>query len=490
MTDYKDYEEDNEFEKGSNNAAIIGRVSQLLSDNLKDTAERYSKTSAYSSKNYPNKANNAVRNKAFNGTSVIKDAYADNNNLVKTQAEAKLKYGDNWQKHSAEADHIIPKEQIHKQYHDNPWVSQDELVDIVNGEENLAITSRKINNAKRSRTNSELVSDLEYRKSKGLKISDEKMLDESRQADKYIKGSIAKTTTQNVINTGTKAGMDAALPAVVISGGLSTVSNIVAVVKGEKNGADAITDVSIDTVKGTAFGVGTAALGSIISQTVFKETLISSTNAFKSALGSSLPFSIASFGIETLALSTKLASCEINGKEFAAAVRERGTVALFSAAGYAAGSAAVGMAAGEAASIAIGQALIPIPVVGAMVGSMVGYALSTAFFKAIGTSLEKLNEPNASEKRRMAEDEYIRVKAEMERYRAEIEKISEAYFADRARVFSTALNTIRDSLINGDTDGVICGANMITEKLGGTVQYRNMEEFNAIFDDEDSCFIL
>lgn len=485
-----DYKEDNELEKGSNNAAIVGGVSNHLSDNLRDTAEKFNKSSKYNSDCYPNKVNNAMRNKAFDGKSVIKDAYADNNNLVKTQAEAKLKYGDNWQKHSAEADHIIPKEQVHKQYHDNPWVSQNELVDIVNGEENFAITSRQTNNAKRSRTNSELVSDSEYRKSKGLKINDEKMLEESRQADKYIKGSIAKTTTKNVINTGIKTGMDAALPSVIISGGISAVSNIVAVVKGEKEGTDAVTDVAIDTVKGTAFGVSTAALGSVVSQTVFQETLISSTNAFTSALGSSLPFSIASFGIETLTLSTKLANGEINGKQFVAAVGERGTGALFSAAGYAAGSAAVGIAVGEAASIAIGQIAIPVPVVGGIVGSMVGYALSSACYKAIGTWLEKLNEPSASELRRMAEDEYARVKAEMERYRAEIERISEAYFADRARVFSTALNTIRDSLINGDTDGVIGGANMITEKFGGTVQYRNMEEFKAIFDDDDAYFVL
>lgn len=363
-----DYKEDNELEKSSNNAAIVGGVSYHLSDNLRDTAEKFNKSSKYSSDCYPNKMNNAMRNKAFDRKSVIKDAYADNNNLVKTQAEAKLKYGDNWQKHSAEADHIIPKEQVHKQYHDNPWVSQDELVDIVNGEENFAITSRKTNNAKRSRTNSELVSDSEYRKSKGLKINDEKMLEESRQADKYIKGSIAKTTTKNVINTGIKTGMDAALPSVIISGGISTVSNIVAVIKGEKEGADAVTDIAIDTVKGTAFGVSTAALGSVISQTVFQETLISSANAFTSALGSSLPFSIASFGIETLTLTTKLARGEINGKEFAAAIGERGTGALFSAVGYAAGSAAVGVAAGEATSIAIGQILIPVPVVGAVVG--------------------------------------------------------------------------------------------------------------------------
>ena len=46
-----------------------------------------------------------------------------------------------------------------------------------------------------------------------------------------------------------------------------------------------------------------------------------------------------------------------------------------------------------------------------------------------------------------------------------------------------------DSMSLGDIDGFISGANTITEKLGGRVQFRNMQEFDA-FMDSDEAFVL
>ena len=55
--------------------------------------------------------------------------------------------------------------------------------------------------------------------------------------------------------------------------------------------------------------------------------------------------------------------------------------------------------------------------------------------------------------------------------------------------FNTAFDIMKESLNIGDIDGFISGANAITQKLGGTVQFSNMNEFNN-FMDSDEAFIL
>ena len=37
---------------------------------------------------------------------------------------------------------------------------------------------------------------------------------------------------------------------------------------------------------------------------------------------------------------------------------------------------------------------------------------------------------------------------------------------------------------SGDANGVIAGANAITRKLGGKVQFNNMDEFDKFLDDD------
>ena len=48
---------------------------------------------------------------------------------------------------------------------------------------------------------------------------------------------------------------------------------------------------------------------------------------------------------------------------------------------------------------------------------------------------------------------------------------------------------MNEALRLDDADGYISGANMITEKLGGRVQFRNTKEFDALMD-SDEAFVL
>ena len=103
----------------------------------------------YSSQNrkkfYDNhSALNNAKDKAFkNGENAI-DPYSGKN-LVKTQKEAVANYGDDWQAHVAESDHIYPLNKGVKDFQDDAFLKTDDIKAIMNSEDNIQIISRKNN---------------------------------------------------------------------------------------------------------------------------------------------------------------------------------------------------------------------------------------------------------------------------------------------------------------------------------------------------------
>ena len=51
-------------------------------------------------------------------------------------------------------------------------------------------------------------------------------------------------------------------------------------------------------------------------------------------------------------------------------------------------------------------------------------------------------------------------------------------------------STLRSALLSGGIDLFISGANKITKKLGGTIQYENMNEFESFMDDNKISLTL
>ncbi|MBQ7578255.1 MAG: hypothetical protein IJT21_08330 [Synergistaceae bacterium] len=157
---------------------------------------------------------------AFNSGTVT-DPYTGDE-LVLTKAEAKARFGSDWQKHLAESDHIHPLERIHDSAKNDPFLTNEDIKNAANCRENIEVTSRKFNNLKRSRTNQEFMEDKEYRESRELELSPEA----ERKAGAYNAGSMALAT--------------------------SGIYNLVKVFTGEKSAGEAV----IDTVK--SGGVGAA----------------------------------------------------------------------------------------------------------------------------------------------------------------------------------------------------------------------------------------
>lgn len=69
-------------------------------------------------------------------------------------------------------------------------------------------------------------------------------------------------------------------------------------------------------------------------------------------------------------------------------------------------------------------------------------------------------------------------------------RIASQYLSDYQNVFNSAFSDMDSALLSGDIDLFISGANKITKKLDGTVQYETMNEFESFMDNDEISLIL
>ena len=196
----------------------------------------------------------------------------------------------------------------------------------------------------------------------------------------------------------------------------------------------------------------------------------SGSSLIRSIAKSNLPAQVVTVVLETGKTLCKFASGEIDGLECLEELGEKGT-----------GMTTAAIFAG------FGQAAIPIPFVGALAGSMIGYALSGALYNNLTTTLKEAK--LAHEERIRIERECNEAIAAIKEFRAKIESLISNYLTEHITAFHTAFDVMKDALDTGDIDGFISGANMITKKLGGVVQFNNMREFDD-FMASDTAFAL
>lgn len=267
------------------------------------------------------------------------------------------------------------------------------------------------------------------------------------------------STAKEIAKVSHQAGIETAQTAGIIGGGVSIVKNIVAVVKGDEEIKDAIGNVVKDTATSVAVGYGTGFTGSFIKgmmQNAGSETVqvLAKTN---------LPGVVVAVAVSATKTMQRYFKGEITGLECFEELGEQG----------------VGMLSSSLFAV-IGQAVIPIPVVGGIIGSMLGYAIASASYGTLLTSLKEAQ---------FAHDERIRIEKECEEhiqliraYRLELEQSIGEYLVSNMEEFHRSFANIKASLDIGDIDGFITGANVITEALGKKPQFKSMNEFEVILN--------
>ncbi len=462
-------EDNNEKKKDSYISSATGQaITQSVSDSNRQVAARFIKSDKYDRKLYDSgAAKRKAKVDAFAKGSV-QSPYTGAELELKV-SDAKQKYGQEWTKHLAEADHIMPLEKIHNKYKNNPFLRNDDLKDIANSPENLQVVGRDFNNAKRNRTNEALVEDKEYLKKTGLELTDEGARDAikaGRKAEKNISRKAKSGVVENVLEVGKEAGKKAGKEAVIMAGTMSSIMNITAVIKGEKDPGEALFDTVVDTGKGAAAGY---VMGGGL--TVMSQGLSASSSKFIRALAASnVPGKVITAVMTTGDVLMRYGHGEISTQECILQLGERGL-----------NCATVGY------SMTVGQALVPIPVVGAAVGALVGSVLTSGLYHGLIDSLQKKELEHLERQRIIAESKIVAAQAKA--FREELEAYLADYFIEYQDCFDEALSEMKLAFQTGDADGVIAGANKITRKLGGNVQYETVTEFEGFLMD-DSVDIL
>lgn len=405
----------------------------------------------------------AAKQKIFSEGCEVRDPYTGQT-LVLTKKEAKLLYGEEWTKHLAESDHIKALEDVFNETKDNPWLTNADRREVVNSPDNIVVTSRQFNNAKRSRSNKEFVDNLDYRKKTGVKLTKgggQRAVQDEENAAASINRQVKQKSIENVLSTGHEAGTQVGISAGITAASIATIQNIVQVIEGKKNADEAIEDIVKSGGEAAAVGYVTGGGLTVISHTLSRASSGFIRELAKSNIPGVVITSCMAFG-DTL---DRYASGKISTK---VCLTELGASALqMQTVGY---------------SMGVGQAIIPIPIVGAAIGAAVGAVMSGCAYNLL---LGSLGDTAEIRHRQELIAQCQQAAEDAQKYRKQLQEHMDAYFADYGHCFDEALTSIRFAFSAGDANGIIQGANQITHKVGGVVKYESVDEFKEFLDDED-----
>ena len=389
--------------------------------------------------------------------------------LFRTIEEARNAHPDTWPYYVAEIDHTFPVEKIFEMLKNNPFLTNDDIRDIVNCDENLSVMSRRINNAKRNRTNQELVDAREYRESIGLDLSDdakESLISRGQKAENSVVQKAQNRTNERVFELGNEAGMAGAEYAGVTGLTMSGINNVTALLNGEKSAEEAIADTVAQSGKAAVDGYVMSS-----SLTVLGRKMSSSSSEFiRNLAEANVPGKVVTAVMVTGDTLAKWGSGEITTQECMIELGDKGL--NMATMGY---------------FMTIGQAAIPIPIVGGAIGAMVGSTLTSGYYQELIHILKDREVEHQERMRLIAESE--QAAEETRQFNEQLRQYRDQYFAECHEFFDTTLSTMHFAYETGDADGVIHAANKITEKLGGKVQYETVDEFED-FLDSDEPFVL
>lgn len=411
---------------------------------------------------------------AFASGKTVRDPYSGAE-LVKKQRDAKMRYGEDWQSHAAEADHIDPLSQIANRTKKKPFLTTDDVREIGNSDDNFQVLSRKLNQGskevgKGGSTQQEWADDatrmdgLADNIESGESIGEvsKRIKDTGKAAEKRNNRRAFKKGVKNAVGTAHEAGKVGAQNAGVTALTMSGIMNMVSILKGEKSGEEAVADTIKDGGKAAVTGY---AMGG--GMTVVSQSLSYSSSEFVQALAkNNVPGKVITAVIVTGDTLKKWGEGEITTQECLIQLGDKGL--NMATMGY---------------SMAVGQALIPIPIVGGAVGALVGSMLTSNLYNGLMNELQTKQLEHEERMRLIAE---CNAAAEQARtFRAELESYLDSYFEEYSSCFDAAISSMQVAYAMGDADGVIAGANDITRKLGGQVKYETVSEFKSFLESDE-----
>ncbi|PIM80617.1 hypothetical protein [Fusobacterium pseudoperiodonticum] len=439
-------------------------MADSIYDSTTEAGKTFYKSEIYNRENYDSTYKADYKKNIFQNNEEVRDSYTGKI-LVSNEELAKELYEDDWAKHSAETDHIVPLKKIHAEHKKDKWIKEDDIKDIANKDKNYEIISKSTNTAKGPKTNEEFVNSVDEKH--GISDENKKLaIERGDEANTYIEDSFKKRSIKNMLETGHTAGKNTMVNAGVTTMTTSGTMNLIAYIKGDISGTEALKNTANDTIKSGATGY---ALGN--SLTLVSHTLSDSSSKFIQALvKSNVPGKVITAVMTTGNTLKRYANNEISTQECIMEIGEKGINCM--SVGYA---------------MAAGQTLIPIPVIGAAIGALIGSVVVGKYSNGIKENL-KIRELE-HQKRLELIAEYEKTEKQAKQFKEELDAYLKSYFKEYQDCFDEALFEIKYAFQNGDADSIIKGANKITEKLGGEVKYNNIKEFkDFLMDDSIDTF--
>lgn len=142
------------------------------------------------------------------GRKNLRDEYTGEHNITAKKNNPDFRRNDPKNKYNAETDHIIPLKTIFDQLQNNMGLSDRDIKNIANSDDNLAVTARGINNPKSDSLNSEFIKKQDELKVAGkpyVELSAEQrenMIRMEREAQSKIEEGVNRTVIKNLLGHG------------------------------------------------------------------------------------------------------------------------------------------------------------------------------------------------------------------------------------------------------------------------------------------------
>lgn len=444
-----DYKKESEKDSAVNNAVY--------------TANKKSVSSVYDRKIYEDvTALKSYKRELFKDAEFIKDPYT-NQRLYQTKAEAIAKYGENFNKHLAQIDHINPLESIHEKYKNNRFLNDDDIRQIANIKENYQPLNGHMNQSKGKMTQSEYAQ-------KHTEFSDSKTV-QLLQEEYNASNAEAKLVLKKECQVAGKAFVMGA----VVGGGFSVVENVKSYKNGKIDGQQAVTNIVKDTAKSAT---GAAAMTYVVKKG--EEQILKHTAG--KIIGAGCEQFVKTGGVAKAAIcvteacksTVKYLKGNITAEEYAEELTDKG-VSLASSFAIGAQGAAIGAMIGSI--VLPGAGTVIGHIVGELVGNIAGYTLGSKIFQEINNYRKFLNEYNPEELRRYREL-YDNVAEYTKQLREAYEIKSQLLYEHEATEINNIMLGMRDSILENNVEKMnLCIKNMCNH-FGFELRFNNLQEFD------------
>lgn len=413
----------------------------------------------------------------------------------KSHNAAKNAYGEkHYARHASETDHIVSLKEGHNILKNDPFLSDENVKNILNDPKNYREIARSVNNQKRDTDDLVYITGVKFDKeTKRIEKYDTGLTNEGKarmaaenvQAKAHIIADAGSQTAKNVasefIGGASDAMTVAAVPMMVLG-----VQNLCEVASGQKSMEDAAKEMGEMSVKTVVTGGSARLAKDVISMAAEKS---GSQCLGKIAAGSNEFVQLAVVSGLVFKSFVKLANNEITGAEFFDEISESGVALIGDIIGTVAGSSLA--AALMPIAAATGPAGLAIGAAG-FIGGMLVSSVCVGIYRYASELKDNYIGYGRTYRERLEKINQIADQAisEMQIQHESLKKMIDGQYEEWENLFDTGFQEIREALMTNDFDRMSGGLNYILKAFGEKVLFNNMEEFDEFFFSDNAVLRL